>query len=231
MRRLILAGGGDAVASRPLDAHLVAWLPPARPMLYLPVAMNGVEPSYDACFAWVMSVFAPLGVVDIAMWTDLAGKTVDDLRRFGAVYIGGGNTFRLLHALRTSGVDRALATYIADGGSVYGGSAGAIVLGADIMTAAHADPNTVGLQDTRGLDVVDGCSIWCHYDPTQAVHVDAYARGHVHPVVALPEEAGIVIEDAMVTALGTAPVIVFDGTAHVTVAAPSVVALPRPRTS
>ncbi len=97
--------------------------PPARLLLYLPVAMNGAEPSYDACLAWITSVFAPLGVADIVMWTDLAGKTVDDVRPFGAVYIGGGNTFRLLHILRVTGADRALATYIADGGIVYGGSA------------------------------------------------------------------------------------------------------------
>jgi dipeptidase E len=200
-------------------------------MLYLPVAMNGVEPSYDACLAWVTSVFAPLGVTDIVMWTDLMGKTLDDVRPFSAVYIGGGNTFRLLHALRTSGVDRVLATYIADGGIVYGGSAGAIVLGADITTAAHADPNTAGLQDTRGLDVVDGCSIWCHFDPAQATRVETYARERAHPVIALSEDAGVVVEDATITALGTTPVVVFDSTTHVTVAPSSIVTLPPPRTS
>jgi hypothetical protein len=50
---------------------------------------------------------------------------------------------------------------------VYGGSAGTIVLGSDISTAAHMDVNEIGIADTRGFDLVHGHSIWCHYSDDQ----------------------------------------------------------------
>jgi len=49
--RLMLAGGGDAQDSRPLDEVFAAWIGPRGRMLYLPVALEGSGRSYDACLA------------------------------------------------------------------------------------------------------------------------------------------------------------------------------------
>lgn len=78
------------------------------------------------------------------------------------------------------------------GRPIYGGSAGAILLGRDIDTARHADPDDAGLVDTSGLDLAMGYAIWCHYAHADAAHVRAYVRETGNGVIALPERSGLV---------------------------------------
>lgn len=64
-----------------------------------------------------------------------AGTTTlaDDLAGLGAVWVRGGNTFVLRHALATSGGDRLIPRLIADDALVYAGySAGGCVLAPDL---------------------------------------------------------------------------------------------------
>ncbi len=193
MPELILAGGGDAEDSRPLDEVLARRVPTGGALLYLPIALDPREHSYTSCHEWLRSVFAPLGLDNIVMWADISGKGDADLDAFVGVYIGGGNTFTLLHALRVARFLTPLRRFLAHGGIVYGGSAGAIILGKDIMTAADADPNEVGLRDSSGLDLLDGYSVWCHYQPGDDGRIADYIRRHTSPVIALSERAGIYI--------------------------------------
>ena len=159
--RLMLAGGGNEADSASLDRIFAAWMGRGGSMLYLPIAQDLDPGGYEAAHQWLRSVFEPLGVREIEMWTGLAGRTAEELRAFDSVYIGGGNTFRLLSLMRESGFDVHLQDYFAGGGAIYGGSAGAIVMGRNILTA-HGDPNDVALVDTRGLDLARGHSVWCH---------------------------------------------------------------------
>lgn len=228
--RLILAGGGDATDSAPLDDALARWL--TRPdgssesLLYLPVAWTATP--YESCFAWIQSVFAPRGVHQITMWTDLMRKTRADLASFGAIYIGGGNTYRLLHHVRESGFDHLLLEYVREGGVVYGGSAGAILLGEDIAPCAHMDTNDVGLHITTGLGLVHGYTVWCHYVAGDEERIELYLRQHAHPVLALPERAGVVIQGNTMTAADFEPVTVYRrGSEPVLISPGSVVPHPR----
>jgi dipeptidase E len=179
--RVILAGGGGAAVSRPLDEVFARGMGAGGRLLYLPVAW--VSGPYESCFRWVHSVFEPLAVREIEMWTDLAGKTDTDLERFAGIYLGGGNTFKLLAHVRATGFDGMLRRFAARGGPVYGGSAGAIVLGEDIGTCAHMDPNDVALRDTTGLGLALGHDVWCHYEDAEAPRVAAYAGQQRHRVL------------------------------------------------
>ena len=201
--RLILAGGGDAPDSRPLDDRFAEWLGPQGRLLYLPVASGGKADGYAGHLAWITSVFRPLGVADIRMWTEPESHTPAELDDFSGVYIGGGNTFRLLHLLRRTGFDMVLRRYALAGGAVYGGSAGAIVLGADIASCERDDPNTVGLSGTRGLDLLGGHDVWCHFVPDQAAQVQAWADASGRPVYALTERAGLCVEGGEVRSAGS----------------------------
>ena len=114
--RMMLAGGGDERDSRILDETFACWtLSEEGNMLFLPVALDGQEPTYEACLRWVESVFGPLGVSDIEMWTELGGFHRGRLSGFSSVYLSGGNTFRLLALVRASGFDRELADFIRRG--------------------------------------------------------------------------------------------------------------------
>lgn len=192
--RLLLAGGGDAHQSEPIDQLLASWVGANGRLLYIPVAMRSMGISFPDCWAWFTSVFEPLGCADITMWTDLAAHQPEALSEFTAVYIGGGNTYSLLAELRDSGFDVGLRDYVAQGGIVYGGSAGAIILGGDIATCAHIDSNDVGLTDTSGLDLVQGHHMWVHYEAAADDRriADYIAQWRV-PVLAIAEEAGVAV--------------------------------------
>lgn len=209
MRRVIAAGGGGAQDSAPLDAFLARDMLPNQPLLYLPIALDPHSRSYEECLEWLRSVFVPLGLRDIVMWTDVAGKVDADLDPFAAIYIGGGNTFTLLQTLKSTGFTTLLGNFIDRGGIVYGGSAGAIILGRDIGTAAHMDPNDAGLHDTNGLDLLRGHAIWCHYSPADDRQIAEYVARCGYPVVALSERAGVVLCGDKLTALGFEPTEVF----------------------
>jgi len=213
--RLILAGGGDAPDSQPLDALFAGWIGPGGRMLYLPVA-TGNPAGYRDDLTWVSAIFRPLGVGSIAMWTDLAGRDAGQLTDFDGIFIGGGNTFHLLDLLRRTGFDRLLRDFIAAGGAVYGGSAGAIILGRDIGPAAHIDPNDASVTDTRGLDLLGGYAVWCHYVANDdAPRIRAYIAATGFPVLALTERAGLRVEGPHILAAGYDPCVRYTaGGAH-----------------
>jgi dipeptidase E len=210
-RKLIVAGGGAEADSAPLDEKFAAWVGSAGKMLYLPVAMDGQNPSYEMCLQWVKRTFRPFNISNIEMWTNLVPGRLDELEYFKAIYIGGGNTFRLLHLFRLSGFDTTLINFMKGGSAVYGGSAGAILLGRDIMTCAHMDPNDVGLGNTTGLDVVNGYAVWCHYRLEDDARIAHFVEEYNLAVLALSERSGICIENEQLLVLGYEGVRKFTG--------------------
>jgi dipeptidase E len=207
--KIILAGGGSAVDSRPLDEIFTQWMGPQGRLLYWPVALRGIQ-SFESCLEWITSTFLPLGITNISMWTELSGHQEKELDDFDGVYIGGGNTFSLLHELRESGFDSCLKTYARRGRPVYGGSAGAAVLGRDIQTVKHMDSNHVGITDTTGLDLAKGYAAWVHYEPQNDELIRSYVEKHNIPVLAISERSGIVIEDSELRTVGYEPAFRFD---------------------
>lgn len=201
-QRIVLAGGGGADDSVPLDQQLAAWLGPRAHLLYLPIALNNPARSFEGAYDWLSSTLAPFGLTRIALWTGLAGKTAVDLDPFDGIYIGGGNTYWLLHQIRAAAFGAALANFVAQGRPIYGGSAGAILLGRDIVTCAHLDQNSVGLTDTAGLDLLGGAAVWCHYRAADDPQIEALVARFTMPVLAISERAGIAREGDELRSVG-----------------------------
>jgi dipeptidase E len=207
--RVIVTGGGSEMDSLPLDRLFYSWLNLHSSILYLPIAMQDPQGIFESSWEWFTHAFAPFNLTNIHMWTTLADKTAQDLNTFDAVFIGGGNTYWLLHQLRATGLDAALIDFIQQGHPVSGGSAGAILLGRDIQTCAHMDPNTIGLTDMRGLDMMLGYAIWCHYTPDDDRRILAYIGTHNIQALALTERAGIYRDGGRLFAGGYDPVLQF----------------------
>ncbi len=212
MSVLYLSGGGDKEQTREIDRVFAGELDGGKPLLYLPIAMDPTQISYGDCYQWVHSVFAPFGITDITMWGDLRGKSLKDLKEFSGVYIGGGNTFNLIHSILQRGFHTLLTSFKEEGGLIYGGSAGAIVMGSDISTCEHMDENAVLLKGRRGLSYLDDYSIWCHYDGEQEPLIHRFINTYRKPVIALSEETGLRVENGRIKVLGTQPAFVFDST-------------------
>ncbi len=208
--KVALGGGGGASDSRLLDEVFATWIGSRGKLLYLPCALRGIRP-FQFCLEWITVTFAPLKITQITMWTDLSEHQASELDPFDAVYIGGGNSFALLAELRKSRFERHLREYVCRGKAIYGGSAGAAVLGRDIRTVNYLDCNEVGLVETKGLDLAKGHAIWVHYQPQDDNLIEAYVHQYQQPVIALSERSGIVIEQEDMRAVGFEPAYRFDG--------------------
>lgn len=207
--KIVLAGGGGAEDSRLLDELFASWIGTQGKLLYLPIALRGLR-TFDSCYAWITETFAPLNVNHISMWTRLSEHQAHELREFDGVYIGGGNTYSLLAELISSGFDRHLKDYANNGGFLYGGSAGAIILGKDVRTAAQADPNEVGLTEVNCLNLANDHAIWPHYEYKDDTLIEEFVQTYQLPVLAISERSGIVIEAGEMRVVGFEPSYRFD---------------------
>lgn len=211
--KLFLGGGGGGKDSIELDKKFVASLDLSKPLLYIPIATNTAKYPYSGCVAWLSGVLSPLGVKDIVMWVeeDLKTKKKEDFSQFSGIYIGGGNTYKLLKELKEFGTLDILSTLAGQGMPIYGGSAGAIILAKTIIPAGFLDENKVGLTDFSSLNLVHGFDIWCHYTPSQDEVVKKYMTDNgLEKVIAIPETAGLFVTEELIEVVGTANVRVFD---------------------
>ena len=208
--KILLAGGGEAEDSLLLDKKLAKWIGPHGKMLFLPIAFQELS-LHKSGMEWITETFSPLNVTNIKMWSNLAEHRSIELDEFDAIYIGGGNTYWLLVQIADSGFEHHLVKYVADGGIVYGGSAGAVILGRDIQTVSHLDRNDVNLMETRGLDLAAGHSVWVHYQEEDDNLIRQYIGEKGYSVIAISERSGVVIDDTGgIQSVGYKPAYHFD---------------------
>lgn len=194
---IFLGGGGNEEASKAVDNKFIETISKKgiEKIIYIPIAMESIP--YPKCLEWFTSVFGKR-MSDIEMWDSLEGQRLAGLEEKVSIYIGGGNTVKLLNLFKTTGFDNKLKKFSNSGGVIYGGSAGAIVLGKDISPA----PESKNTKDTQGLGLLQDYSISCHFKNGQSVLVKKIANLIGTPVIAIEENSGIVYEDGTISTLG-----------------------------
>lgn len=207
--KIALAGGGGAEDSRLLDETFASWIGLQGKLLYLPVALRGIR-SFESCHNWITTTFKPLGINHIEMWTELTGHEGNELEVFDAIYFSGGNTYYLLQEVLRSGFEHPLKAYVQQGGIIYGGSAGAVLLGKDIRTVSHMDRNRIGLKRVKCLDLANHHAIWPHYQLRDDERITEFVQEHRQPVLAISERSGVAIESGKMRSVGLEPSYRFD---------------------
>ena len=214
--KLLLCGGGageqNTLANQKLDEIITDH---EKPLLYVPFAMSEEKYSYSNCFEWITGELKDVDIPAIEMVTtkkELATKTLSD---YCAIFIGGGNTYKLLSDLKTSKAFVKIKEFIDNDGIIIGGSAGAIIFGFNIDCINYMDSNDVGLVDTKGFDVLDGISIAAHYtneSKEKTKIATEYLSGFSlnSKVIALPEEDAIFVDGNVIEVIGTKPYYVFE---------------------
>lgn len=214
--RIYLSGGGNEKQSFPLDKFFFDTLPKNGRFLYIPIAIRGHK-LYSTADVWMKGVteLHRRGDVQFETVDDLSKYNLESLKEFNGIYIGGGNTWSLIQELRSSGFASILFQYLEAGGDVYGGSAGAIILGKNIDT--HDDENKVGLQDVSGFNLLANFSVACHFKDEQNQRFKTWAIHNHLPIICLSEETGLVIEKGVALCTGTKPCVIYlaDGTKRV----------------
>ena len=188
MPKLILSGGSGKNNEKKLNS-LFLKLVKNSPILYIPLARETKD--YSECYDWINSA---LPGKKINMLVDFKLQKIK-LDNFGGIYIGGGNTFKLLKEIKENNFDKELSKFK---GVIYGGSAGAIIFGKTIETASWGkikDKNKVKLKDLKGLNLVNGDNIKAHYISKEKNEVKRFVKKTKTPIIALPEDSGVYVED------------------------------------
>lgn len=196
--KLFLSGGGDEKQTFALDEIFIREV---SNILYIPLAWPNED--FDSCLKWFTGAMSAHKQVKIEMITDLYKEI--DLKNYDTVYLGGGNTFKLLKYIKESNFDKKLLKHYNSGGTIYGGSAGALIWGNDINLAKigfDADVNAVNLKDTTGFDVLDGLDIQCHYRSTQLEEHQRYIAKTGRNIIAIPEESAVFLENRKAKVIG-----------------------------
>ncbi|OHB14611.1 MAG: hypothetical protein A2431_04135 [Candidatus Zambryskibacteria bacterium RIFOXYC1_FULL_39_10] len=204
--KLFLGGGGDREDSIELDKKFVASLDLSKPLLYIPIAINTEKHPYSGCIEWLFGTLDPLGVKNIVMWVedDLKQKQEEDFEQFSGVYIGGGNTFKLLKELKEFGTFEILRKLAEKDVPIYGGSAGAIIFAKTIIPALSADENNVGLTDFSGFNLINDYDMWCHYEDTYDGMIKDYMNKYnLGKIAAIPINAGLYVTNESTETVGS----------------------------
>ena len=104
---------------------------------------------------------------------DIEGKKEAEVMKLlemkDIIFVAGGNTYYLLKVMRECNFEKVIRKLLKWGKVYIGSSAGSIVAGRTIRTAAwkESDKNYVGLKDLRGLNLVP-FDIFVHYEPEWA---------------------------------------------------------------
>jgi len=199
---IFLAGGGGAEDSKLLDEQFVKKLDLTKPLVYIPNAMSSKP--YQLCLEWFHSVMTPLGVTTIEMWDDLHPRY--PAAGIAGMYIGGGDTAKLLKEIYGASFDEYLREVAQGGVPLYGGSAGAVILGEDIRTTPEA--SQLAPSEVTGLKIIENYSIICHYKPDDEEATRKLAKTLHQDIIAIPERSGGYIAGRILTTYGTELVVI-----------------------
>jgi dipeptidase E len=206
---VFLGGGGSANDEAALWDEFAKT---GQRVLYWPMALP-IE-GHASSDQWVRSSLAPRGLFDIVMWSSLADHHPEELVGFDLIFIGGGNTYALLDDVQRHQFLEPVRQFVADGGSLYGGSAGAVLAGADIGTAEPFDSNDIGIKDTSALNLLSGASLQPHYESRHADWLRRYVDRTSAAVIAIPERCGVAVHDGLARNVGPESVWIFGPGVH-----------------
>lgn len=148
--------------------------------------------------AWISTALSKRGEFTVEV-----GDQAPDfgLANADVLAITGGNTFDLLAWIQVKNLQQPVKDFIARGGKLYGGSAGAILPGADIdicdVEKGGLDENRIGLKDTIGLDLLGGALVFPHFDTSSKAHTAVCQKWSDElgtNVIGIPEKGGLVME-------------------------------------
>jgi len=151
---IYLSGGGSSEQTIALDELYFGSIAEESRIAYIPVALRGKR-TFDECTHWFYELASTYGQFRVSVFEHLS-KDKSYLQECDAVYIGGGNTYELLREIRQFHFQIPLLEFAHAGKPIYGGSAGAVILGKDIQTIRYMDTDNHSTENTSGLNIVFG---------------------------------------------------------------------------
>lgn len=184
---IAIGGGGFTNAEDPaLDEFCLRGLPD-RPKLGFIGAASGDDPvKIDRFYARFSGLAASLCHLPL---TAKAADAEEWAEGLDMVYVGGGNTARLIAHLQSTGIAKVLARATANGTVLAGVSAGAACWFDYVLTDSLGD----GLRPLAGIGIVPGscCPHFSTQPERQPAFCDAIARGDLPAGFAIDDGAAV----------------------------------------
>jgi dipeptidase E len=221
--KVFLNGGGNGNQTIDTYKEINKIIDHSKPVLYVPLAMDEEEHPYDDCFKWIKNEISVIDIPNIEMVRTFNELYEKDYNNYSMIFIGGGNTFKLLKGIKESNCFNKLKGYIYNDGIVFGSSAGAVIFGKDINSIEIMDENDVELKDTNGFNLLNGKSLFVHYtnykskltDEENKELTEKYTNFLIdytinnENVIAYPEENTIFIDGDSFKMIGNLPYYIF----------------------
>jgi dipeptidase E len=193
-----------------VEEQIKSFLGSARTVLFFPFALF----DRDAYAAATKARFAAMGYsIETAHATPDSHKAIEQT---DAIFIGGGNTFRLLKALQDLDLLDPIRRKVKGGAPYIGSSAGSNVAGPTIKTTKDMPIVQPRSFDSLGLVPFQISPHFQDPDPnsrhmgeTQEERILQFLEENQTPVVGIREEAWLVCEDNAVTLKGEAGARIF----------------------
>ena len=153
--------------------------------------------NYDSCYNWFSKEITYMNLNKFEMVNSSLELSKKNLLNYAAIFIGGGNTYKLLSNLKEYDNYKKIKEYLENDGIIFGGSAGAIIFGKNIDSCLLSDTNNVGLIDTKGFDCLGGISFLCHLNnknlKNNKKYLEKYSKNN--KLIYLREDTTIYIND------------------------------------
>lgn len=206
--KIFLCGGGSGETASIATQKFGEMIDKNKPLLYIPLAM--AEERYPSCLEWITKEMSSINITNIEMVTSGEELSKKNLKNYCALYIGGGNTYKLLKDLKSNSSFENIKKYLEDDGIIFGGSAGAIIFGKDIDSCKTQDENKVDLKETKGFNILKGYSLLCHLNRNDGVKFDREKNSEYlleyslkNKTIYLPDDNTILITENAITLIGT----------------------------
>jgi dipeptidase E len=206
--RLMLISNSTLYGSGYLDhcaAAMQAFLRPASRVLFVPYALH----NRGGYAARARARFAQMGLGLDSIHD--AADPVAAILRAEAMFVGGGNTFRLLDTLWRGQLVEPIRARVRSGLPYIGSSAGSNVACVTIKTTNDmpiVEPPTLHALDLVPFNInahyVDPVPGSTHMGETREQRIAEFHEENDPPVVGLREGAWLLVEDGAVTLQGTA---------------------------
>lgn len=214
--KVFLNGGGCGTQTVETYKEINKIIDHNKSVLYVPLAMDENEHPYDSCYEWIKGEIEIIDVPRIDMVRTFDELAEKDYNNYSMIYLGGGNTFKLLNGIKENNIFNKIKTYINNDGIVYGSSAGSVIFGKDINVIDVMDKNTINLKDTKGFDLLNGKSLFVHYinyksrytEEENKMLIEKYTKFLIdytinnENVIAYPEENTIFIDGDNIKMIG-----------------------------
>ncbi len=210
--KLVLYSGGYSRDNQALAVEVADLLRKKRsPVItFVPNCSEGAEPDFRDC----QRQLAGTGIKKfhcVPIDRPLSLEEEETLFSSDGIFLGGGNTFYLLHSLKERRLLNKFRAFVMSGGVLMGLSAGSIVLTPSVETAQvpsfEADENEVGLTSLKALGLVP-FEFSPHYQPSRKADAEllSHSKRVKRPIYACADGEGIVVRDGAIRFVGNVTV-------------------------